>query len=428
MATGTGKTFTALGGLCRLSKSVHEQLGVIIIAPYQHLVEQWVEDIIKFNVNPIIAYAKNTRWKQEFSNIVKAYNLDIKKNFCIITTNATFIKKDFQSILQEIKRDFCLVADEAHNMGAENISLKLPEEAKYRLALSATIERANDPEGTEKIYDYFGKNTCIHFTIKEAINNNFLTPYYYHPVPVYLSEDELVDYSELTKDIIRLSHNGDLEFRKGSRLELLTIKRAKIIAGCREKVPKLIEIITPFKNDSNMLIYCGATSYDSGVPDDSDVKQIDEVVLRLAKELEMSVCKFTASEDIKRRIEIKNCFSSKTIQAIVAIKCLDEGVNIPEIEKAFVLASSSNPKEYIQRRGRILRKAKNKKRAYIYDFITLPRRLEEVRNCNDEELKYDSHLIRHEIERMNYFADSSQNSYEASELVMRINNAYGKLY
>lgn len=430
MATGAGKTFTALGALSALSKNLNNHIAVVIVAPYQHLVEQWVEDIIQFNVKPIVAYSyPGQKWRKQFSDAVTAYNVGAIDNFCVIATNATFALNDFQSILQKFKKNFAFVVDEAHNFGAVKLSSLLPRKARYRLALSATIERFRDEEGTNKLRKYFGK-TCISFSLKEAIQKGFLTSYYYHPVVVYLNADEYEQYQEITKTIIRNGGASQENIDKNPYIEMLLIKRARIISGCKEKVPKLVEVMKPYRTDNYILVYCGATKYDndsSDLKDDDEVRQIEEVNKRLYYELGMKVHKFTSEENKEERDEIKRMFASGTeLQVITAIKCLDEGVNIPSIKKAFILASSTNPKEYIQRRGRVLRRAKGKEYAEIFDFITLPRPLEEVQFCSEEELSCDLSLVRKEFLRMIDFAETARNPFEIDKLKEDIQNAYNQ--
>lgn len=430
MATGAGKTFTALGALSALSKNLNNHIAVIIVAPYQHLVEQWVEDIIQFNVKPIVAYSyPGQKWRKQFSDAVTAYNVGAIDNFCVIATNATFSLNDFQSILQKFKKNFAFVVDEAHNFGAVKLSSLLPRKARYRLALSATIERFRDEEGTNKLRKYFGK-TCISFSLKEAIQKGFLTSYYYHPIVVYLNADEYEQYQEITKTIIRNGGASQENIDKNPYIEMLLIKRARIISGCKEKVPKLVEVMKPYRTDNYILVYCGATKYDndsSDLKDDDEVRQIEEVNKRLYYELGMKVHKFTSEESKEERDEIKRMFASGTeLQVITAIKCLDEGVNIPSIKKAFILASSTNPKEYIQRRGRVLRRAKGKEYAEIFDFITLPRPLEEVQFCSEEELSCDLSLVRKEFLRMIDFAETARNPFEIDKLKEDIQNAYNQ--
>lgn len=432
MATGAGKTFTALGALSALSKNLNNHIAVVIVAPYQHLVEQWVEDIIQFNVKPIVAYSyPGQKWRKQFSDAVTAYNVGAIDNFCVIATNATFSLNDFQSILQKFKKNFAFVVDEAHNFGAVKLSSLLPKKARYRLALSATIERFRDEEGTNKLRKYFGK-TCISFSLKEAIQKGFLTSYYYHPVVVYLNADEYEQYQEITKTIIRNGGASQENIDKNPYIEMLLIKRARIISGCKEKVPKLVEVMKPYRTDNYILVYCGATKYDndsSDLKDDEEVRQIEEVNKRLYYELGMKVHKFTSEENKEERDEIKRMFASGTeLQVITAIKCLDEGVNIPSIKKAFILASSTNPKEYIQRRGRVLRRAKGKEYAEIFDFITLPRPLEEVQFCSEEELSCDLSLVRKEFLRMIDFAETARNPFEIDKLKEDIQNAYNQSF
>ena len=188
-----------------------------------------------------------------------------------------------------------------------------------------------------------------------------------------------------------------------------------------------------YKEKNNILVYCGATNIlqdeeDSSITNEKDIRQIDAVKEMMYRELKMKVDRFTANESIKERIEIKERFISGKIQAIVAIKCLDEGVNIPGIKTAFILASTTNPKEYIQRRGRVLRIAPNKEYAEIYDFITLPRDLKETRVLSKEKLGYDISLINKEIARMKEFSSLSRNNLSCKKLIMDINEAYEGFY
>ena len=402
MATGSGKTYTALGSITKLSQILNEQLAVVIVAPYQHLVEQWVEDINKFNVSPIIAYSyPGQKWRKQFEDAVNAYNVGAIKHFCVISTNATFSTDDFQRILLKFKKNYLFVVDEAHNFGSKKLGALLPKKARYRLALSATIERYRDEEGTAILKKYFGSTPCISFTLKDAIQKGFLTSYYYYPVVCYLDADELERYNDLTRLIIKNGGASKENTEKNPYVEMLLIKRARIISGCKDKVAKLIEAIEPYKKEKNILVYCGATKYDNDkINDDDDVRQIEEVNGRLYHELGMKVHKFTSSESKEEREDIKRRFASGDLQVVTAIKCLDEGVNIPAIQKAFILASSTNPKEYIQRRGRVLRRAKGKEYAEIFDFITLPRKLDTVQFCDKHQLEADLSLVRKEFNRM----------------------------
>ena len=302
----------------------------------------------------------------------------------------------------------------------------LPNNAKFRLALSATIERYRDDVGTKKLLEYFGEK-CIELPLSKAIQMGCLTSYYYYPIPVYLDDDEFDKYKSLTKSISKLGGASEENCKKNPTIELLLLKRARIIAGAKQKVDKLLKIIEPYKHDDHMLVYCGATKYDrTDISDEEDIKQIDYICLKLNELYGFKLRKFTSSESKEERIEIKNSFiDGSALQLIAAIKCLDEGVNIPAIKRAFILASSTNPKEYIQRRGRVLRKSEGKDFAEIFDFITLPRKISNVEFCSMEDRKIDLSLIKKELTRMMDFANTARNPLSIDSLKEEILNAYG---
>ncbi len=431
MATGTGKTYTALGALEVLSNKMKSNLGIFIVCPYQHLVEQWVTDIKAFGITPLICYS-GYDWKKKFKSMLSDFRLGVVQNFCVVTTNATFATDYMQKEIDKLKGNVCLVVDEAHNFGAKKQLGCMKEVFKYRLALSATLERHHDDEGTQKLKDYFG-NKCIEYPLSRAIKEDKLTPYYYYPIPIYLDDDELEAYNELTEKIIKILQNSKKDEPMPKLAETLLIKRARIIAGARNKLKALYEIIKEqYVTENQILIYCGATtvensSYIEGKVDEDEKRQIEIVVDMLGNNLGMRVSKFTSEENAAEREMIKENFADGTmLQALVAIRCLDEGVNIPGIRTAFILASSTNPKEYIQRRGRVLRKAPNKPFAKIYDFITLPRNIDEPMYGNNY-LNSEYSLIRREYERMEDFASLAENSSEVTKLQDKINDFY-KLY
>ena len=432
MATGTGKTLTALGAIARISENLKGKLGVIIVCPFQHLVEQWVEDIVKFNIKPIIGYSYSPQknWKNRLKLAVQTLKYDdINSFFCFICTNATFSNEEIQKLFKRIKKPLLLIVDEAHNLGATNIRKTLTEQYTYRLALSATFDRHMDEEGTSILYNFFGKK-IIEYSLGRAIEEKMLTPYDYYPIVVYLTERELNEYNELSKKIkkeTRIDEKGKFYFSKLG--EMLLIERSRIVAGATNKIKTLKKELQKYKEENNILVYCGATNIlreeeDSSITDEKDIRQIDAVKKMMYRELKMKVDRFTANESIKERMEIKDRFISGKIQAIVAIKCLDEGVNIPDIKIAFILASTTNPKEYIQRCGRVLRIAPNKEYAEIYDFITLPRDLREAKILSKEKLEYDISLLAKEMARMKEFSSLSRNNLSCKKLIMSINEVY----
>lgn len=434
MATGTGKTYTALAAITTLYEKSNHELAVIIVCPFQHLVEQWKEDIEKFGMNPIVCYSASSQrnWKDRLKTAVTGFTLGVQKHFCVISTNATFSSDFFQNQIKSLKNNSLLVIDEAHNFGADNLSKTLLPNMNYRLALSATIDRHGDEEGTQKLYDYFDKK-CIEYTLKEAIENGMLTPYYYYPIVVALNDNELADYIKLTEQIVKSAPGPNNSLGKNTLSDytkMLLIKRARIVAGASDKITALKNAITSYQKDKHILVYCGATTmndvdYKEGVPPVDDVRQIDIVADLLGNELNMKVSKFTSEESSEERELIKTEFADgRHQQALIAIRCLDEGVNIPSIKTAFILASSTNPKEYIQRRGRVLRTNKGKDFATIYDFITLPMALDDVENYSLEICNNVKSLAIREMVRMKDFASISENPSEVTRLTIKINKAF----
>lgn len=434
MATGTGKTFTGLGAISKLSEDLNDELAVVIVCPYQHLVEQWVEDIVRFNINPIIGYSSSPQkdWKKRLSKAVLDQKIrKDKRFFCFTCTNATFANPFVQEQISKIKSPVLLVVDEAHNFGARSYARLLDDRFTYRLALSATLERHRDEEGTELLYSFFGKK-CIEYPLERAIDEKKLTPYKYYPVLVYLNEDELSGYEQLSYEMSKCIIKGkNGKYKLSKRGEILALKRSRIVAGAQEKLDALKKEIEPYTKDNNILVYCGSTNVinensDSyGEADEGEIRQIEAVTRILGNELGMEVAKFTSQENMETRAMIKEQFQrGDRLQAIVAIKCLDEGVNIPGIRTAFILASTTNPKEYIQRRGRVLRKADNKDFAEIYDFVTLPRPLDTVSSLTAEQAQRDKALVKNELARIKEFGRLAMNSMVSNELIWDIQEAY----
>ena len=435
MATGTGKTYTGLGALTTLSKNLGHKLAAIIVCPYQHLVEQWVEDILKFNIDPIIGYSDSSQkdWPQRLKNAIRDQKLKVRGRgfFCFICTNATFSSDYVQAQLAKIKSDTLLMVDEAHNFGAPYLSCLLYDNYKYRLALSATLDRHNDEEGTTKLYDFFGEK-CIEYTLDRAIEEKKLTKYKYYPIVVTLTEEELEAYDNLSYEIgkcIMKDKNGKIKL--SSKGEKLALKRSRIIAGAKNKLTMLEKVIQPYIHDKHILVYCGATkgleqNQDRSDVDSEDIRQIDAVTDLLGNKLGMEVSQFTSKESVEEREVLKREFSSgDTLKVLIAIKCLDEGVNIPKIKTAFILASTTNPKEYIQRRGRVLRLAEGKEYAEIYDFITLPYDTESVTSLTEAQVKRNFTLVKNELRRAEEFSRIAVNMVESASLIDEIKDAYG---
>ena len=423
MATGTGKTYTASGAICKLYENV-KRAFVIICCPLVHLIDQWSEELEIFNIKPISCYGNKKNYEDSLYRTINQFKIGRINFACVLITNSSFTKEWFQELIKPIISETLLLVDEAHNFGAKNTSKTLDYDFRYRLALSATFERYGDEEGTDTLYRFFGEK-CITYTLQQAIAEGFLTKYDYHPIVTWLSDSEYSDYVQLSekisKIIARESTNNISEV--SDSLKRLLLKRARIIAGANNKIEALKNILQKYKESYNLLVYCGAVKYGEFNDEDldEDKKQI-EIVTSLMHELKMKGSKFTAEENPDQRQRIKESFVEKRIQALVAIKCLDEGMNIPGIKTAFILASTQNPKEYIQRRGRVLRRAEGKEFAEIYDFITLPYSLEE---CRTRDIKnYDMNLVKRELQRMEEFSSLSRNPSESNAIIDELKTAF----
>ena len=415
MATGTGKTLTALSAMTALSIQLNHVLGVIIVVPYVHLVTQWIEDIHAFGIKrPIIAFSETPQkdWQSELRSGLRDLSFNISNPFfCCITTTATFSTLKFQNIIQKANGlPLLLIGDEAHNLGSTRTKKYLIEIYKYRLGLSATLERHHDKDGTILLERFFGER-CIYYDLERAILEKHLTPYEYYPVFVTMNEEERRAYVDLSRKIGKALASSEHEL--SPQAQNLLIERSRLIANIQGKINALNKSIEPFINSKNILIYCGAsatfTTELPSLPDSyAEIAQISQVVSLLSNK-GMLVSTFTSSKNNLERDQIKKAFAEGDIQALVAIKCLDEGVNITGIQKAFILASSTNPKEYIQRRGRVLRLSPNKDKAEIYDYIVLPYDITDSSHMTFEELKHFRRHVANELIRYKEFARLSLN-------------------
>ena len=267
--------------------------------------------------------------------------------------------------------------------------------------------------------------------MERAIHEGKLTKYKYYPTIVSLTDNERDTFQKLSKEIQKcLSKQRDGSMKLNERGKKLALKRARLVAAAENKILELENVILPYIDNNHLLVYCGSASIhdfsnDKSDISDDDLRQIDAVTDLLGNKLGMTVSQFTSKEDIDEREILKREFDKgDTLQALIAIKCLDEGVNIPSIKTAFILASTTNPKEYIQRRGRVLRLYPGKDFAEIYDFITLPRELDNVYSMTDESKSMELSLVRNELSRAFEFARLADNFVEANIILDEIRDAY----
>ena len=424
MATGTGKTITALYGCAKIAerfKKDKKSFLTIIVCPYKHLIKQWSKESRAFGIKPIECYDSVHSWKEKLQIERDLLKTQIPWFTCAIVTYDTLRSDLFQNILNSLSCEKLIIADEVHNAGASQTRKAMPENVMFRMGLSATPERFRDDEGTKSIYDYF-KKEVVKVELSDAINKyHTLTPYYYYPVIVHLSSEEQETYYEITKKISQLSSYED-ESDDDTPIKYLLIQRSRLLAGAINKLDILKDLLMPLRETTHNLIYCGDSRIEYS-PAAEDLRQIEEVQRILGNELKMRVSTYTHLDSMEERARLQEQFENGSLQALVAIKCLDEGVDIPLTKRAFILASSTNPRQFIQRRGRVLRKAKGKEFAEIYDFIVVP-----ASKTNDDRIfNIDRKLIRKELSRVLEFSKIAKNGPEASLKLLPLKEFYNLL-
>lgn len=411
MATGTGKTKTGLSAITKVLDVYFKsnmKCGLVIVVPYVVLLEQWLDDLDEFNIHPIACYESKNKWEHNVEKSIQLFNKNIRDRFFLITTNKTFISQTFQNYIKQINGDYIFCADEMHHLISDTMREALPQNAKYRLGLSATLMSKYNSVKMELLKSYFGEEV-FRYSMKEAIEAGYLTRYYYHPVYVSLTDEEKFDYFELSREISRcVAANGGEFDEDQARTKALLSQRARILASAENKLQELKKLAVDFNNLSNLIVYCG-----DKIEMDSQTRYIDKVYDIINNEIGIVSAKFTASENRKQREEILELFKQKVIQALIAIRCLDEGVDIPQLENAIIMSSGTNPKEFIQRRGRILRKSLGKQYAHIYDFIVIPTlSIREVNQLSLDEKQMELKIIAGEFERVQEFAGLAENGLE----------------
>jgi DNA phosphorothioation system restriction enzyme len=430
MATGSGKTITALSVACELYKQIHLQ-ALLVVCPYRHLVSQWARECEKFNLQPILAFENLRTWQSQLSSQLYNVRSSSQPFLTVITTNSTLIGDGFQSQLKYFPERTLIIGDEAHNLGAPRLEESLPRRVGLRLALSATPERYFDETGTQSIFDYFGAVLQPEFTLKDAIAQGALVHYLYYPILVELTETESRAYAKLTQKIGRAllyREKENLECRDvacyvstedNEDLKPLLMQRARLISAAENKLNALRELMATRRETSHTLFYCSDSSQEAGQR--SSLHQLKEVAKILGVELGYRVSTYTAQTSLEEREVLRRQFESGELQGLVAIRCLDEGVDIPAIQTAVILASSGNPRQFIQRRGRVLRPHPGKERATIFDMIVLPPDLDR------KTLEVERNLLRKELRRFVEFADLADNAGEARIKLLDLQKRYGLL-
>ncbi len=417
MATGSGKTITALAIATELYQQINLQV-LLVICPYCHLVTQWAREAEKFGLKPLLAFESVHNWQRQLS--AQLYNIrsGFQPFLTVITTNATLISEGFQSQLRYFPEKTLIIGDEVHNLGSPRLEESLPRTIGLRLGLSATPERHFDEEGSDSILAYFGSVLQPELTLADAIRQGALVHYLYYPILVELTAAESRAYSRLTTRI-GWALMDEEKIEKNETITALLIQRARLIGSASNKIQALHQLMKSRLQTTHTLFYCGDGSMESS--EFSSTRQLEATVELLGMKLGYRVNTYTAETPLIEREKLRHQFETGQLQGLVAIRCLDEGVDIPAIQNAVILASSSNPRQFVQRRGRILRPHPHKERATLFDMIVLPPDL------GRDTLEVERNLLRKELKRFLEFADLADNAGEARMQLLELQKRYGLL-
>jgi superfamily II DNA or RNA helicase len=412
MATGSGKTTVALRAISEL---IPESILVVVVVPSLELIAQWTRFVSsEFPDARVIECYSGSNWRERLSRIIDYFS-EVRTGSIgrtiVVSTYHTARTQIFRSLFSPIGSRICLIADEAHHSGASESRHVLDIDARYRLGLSATPTREWDEEGSDAIDDYFG-GTVFSYDIGEAIRDEILSPYEYFVHPVILNRSESEAFEEFSVRIAstlseilrnhpslrgiplwgilgRLSASG-----KGRTLANLLYRRASIVKNAKGKLVALETLVEDQKNFGRCLVYC------------NDFTQTEDATRRIIRR-GYTAMQYTSKLTREARVKALESLEHGACNFLVAIRCLDEGVDLPVCDSAIILASSKSKREFIQRRGRLLRRHPSKKLSSIHDMMVVPN-LEIIRGAGEVELS----ILESELERAEVLAAHASNRDE----------------
>lgn len=411
MATGTGKTFTSILALKEFKQDNGSLHGVVVV-PLSTLVIQWADELKANlpNVTIIIVSGINTSWKDQVSNLIASRRLGIDVDYVLVTTYATFSSDSLSGYIDQMPDKLILLADEMHNMVTEsNLRAASNLAYAYRLGLSATPIRLWKQEESREVLGLFGGNSYV-YSLEKAIDNGFLVPYYYHPIIIHLDAEEYEEYTVLSKEISRMSSFGDKSKKDNPSYSMKLMKRSRIKKQADSKFMRLEQMLNDLggSNMRDTLIY-------------SDSNAMLERIQKILTTRFIKSTKFTGAETLDERLNTINNLREGAISAIVAIKCLDEGVDIPSAITGIFMSNNTDSREYVQRLGRVLRKDKlgNKDHANVYDFIVFP----PGETGNEDSV--GRNLVKNELIRCKFFTELAVNGDESWWSIYESLDKYG---
>lgn len=413
MATGTGKTLTAIDAVKRVREKIPGAV-VVITVPYQNLAVQWMDALRQQGIEVVGVFDTYTSWYDQVKNLFMAAQYsDMVVMPCLVCVNASFKEERFQELLSQLEytrqRNHLLVVDECHHFNGPEHLEKLPDLFTLRLGLSATPYDQFDEKHLER---YFG-SIAYEFPLSRAIRDGFLTRYRYHLLLCELNDDETALYEELTRKIVRIAGSDErMSPETLAKVQPLLLQRARVVGAAKDKLVKLRLHLECIGRTPYTLFYCG----DGKVEEDGELLRQIERVSELLHDLHWRSSRLTASESLKTRELLLEHLRTQSIDAVVSIKVLDEGIDVPACQSAYLLASQSSDRQGIQRRGRVLRRSPGKDFADLYDFLVIGG----VSNA-----KSLRSLAGKEIRRAEQFAADAENGPELDYQLQRLKDQLG---
>lgn len=411
MATGSGKTVTALNCVLKQYR-VNGYYKAIVAVPTTALALQWYDEVKNFHFTNVICSHIDKDWKTTLSRYSTRSLYDSNKSIIFITTYATFNRGHVQSFLNNTRGidNFIYIADEAHNLGSSSSLKHLPEQIKFRIGLSATPERVYDDLGSTKVFDFFNSRPpkyTYRFTMKDAIDAKILCHYDYYPIFVQLTPDEMEKYQEITLQLRKFIDPETGKYKPEA--DKLLLKRKRIVHKAENKKIAITNLLADLKNKRKLDYtfvfvpegyepdYSVADSYEI---DKDDIHIIDEYA-QMFKDQGYTYHKYISGLDDAP--SVLSAFARGDIKILLSMKCLDEGVDIPRAEHAIFCSSTGNPRQFVQRRGRVLRRSPEKEKATIWDLIVTPP------GFTGESANVERNLFMGEVKRVVNFAALADN-------------------
>ena len=421
MATGTGKTRTAIAGIKYLNQT-RNRLITIISTPQNTLSKQWKDEVDAQGLcfdESVVVDGSVTNWEGLLTKLLYKNGTGLADHCVFYTTHITASSDKFTNAMRTCLQpgtEVLFVGDETHWLGARKLHNALLPEYKYRIGLSATPSRWFDDAGTARLADFYG-NATFEFTIKDALTEynpmtgkHFLVNYNYLISKVRLTEEETKEYKDVSNRISKLWNMKDSDPDAATRLERLMEKRANIIKNADAKYDELERILDDLESKGrieNLIIFVSSQQ----ILQVLDILNNRGIISHKLTEKEGTKAEKRFNNKSEREAIIAK-FKAGVYQALIAIKCMDEGIDIPTADLGILMASSTNPREYVQRIGRIIRQAPDKKFANLYDIC-----VDTIADLDDDSIVLERKIKDKEQVRLKEIAENAINSIDALKII-----------